>query len=569
MITPDRYLAILAESDSAVQQAAQAAFARLLEKIRAGESPRAALDAVLKEFNAGAIEGFREALNAILESSLGTKEVKAYQVGKVKLSDALYANAQAVASTSQQIIEKHLQGLHDARELRKALYEGYDFQDDPLKVVKPLPKYLQVEFDKFKAAALKTPALRAAYLEAIRQKEAGAGMDALEKALRVAFYERNRYFANRIARTELHRNHMNRAAKEIMEEEQIEYVEYYMSRTHPFPDQCDAMAKVDRYGLGPGIFPKALAPKPPLHPHCRCVCNPRLDVFPKHPPKEREGAERAFLASLPAPEAARVAGSYEKRRRVLDGGETLEAIYNEGQDELYKWKRLGDMTEKPQVKAARLSSKAVDAALAEEENLVIPARVRPVSQAFDFPDEPEYAPIRRALAAIDAAHDDGDLPSLPIELARDLAEGNDGEYWGDDAHAFKIRIAALSRSKEFSLACEVGHFLDHQALAPGQGYATLDPQGALLDVLLSIQLSKSAQSIQSYAHDAKAYNYLNDETEWWSRAYAQWVALRSGSAILKKQADHAIHGEVGFWEWEDFDPIAKAIDQLFRQKGWL
>ena len=45
------------------------------------------------------------------------------------------------------------------------------------------------------------------------------------------------------------------------------------------------------------------------------------------------------------------------------------------------------------------------------------------------------------------------------------------------------------------------------------------------------------------------------------------IKTRSGSAILKKQADHAIHDEVGFWGWEDFEPIAKAIDQLFRQKG--
>ena len=268
MITYDRYLAILAESDAAVRQGADAAFVKLLEKIRAGAKPRAALDAVLKEFNADAIQGFREALNAILESSLGTKEVKAYKVGRVKLSDALYANAQAVAGVSQQIIEKHMAGVHTARELRKALYEGYDFQQDPLKVIKPLPKYLQVEFDKFKAAALKTPALRAAYLEAIRKAEAGAGMDALEKALKVAFYERNRYFANRIARTELHRNYTDQVARELMEEEQIEYVQIRLSSKHPRADICDRHARLDAYGLGPGVYPKADAPKPPFHPHC-------------------------------------------------------------------------------------------------------------------------------------------------------------------------------------------------------------------------------------------------------------------------------------------------------------
>ena len=188
---------------------------------------------------------------------------------------------------AQQIIEQHLQGLHDARELRKALYEGYDFQKDPLKVVKPLPKYLQAEFDKFKAAALKTPALRAAYLEAIRKAEAGAGMDAMEKALRIAFYKRNRYLANRIARTELHRNYTDRVARELMEENQIEYVQIRLSSKHPKTNICDRHAKLDAWGLGPGVYPKADAPKPPFH-----------RIFRERPRRSRRGG-RADGAAVP------------------------------------------------------------------------------------------------------------------------------------------------------------------------------------------------------------------------------------------------------------------------------
>lgn len=342
MISYDRYQAILAQSDAATRQAAERAFKALLGKIRDGAKPRAAVDAVLKEFNADAIAGFREALNAILESSLGPKEVKAYKVGKVKLAEALYANSQAVAGVSEQIIEKHLQGLHDARGLSKALYEGYNFQDDPLHVVKRLPKYLQVEFDKFKAAKLKTPALRAAYLQAIRQKEAGAGMDQLEKVLRVAFYERNRYYANRIARTELHRNYTDRLAKELMEEDQIQYVQIRLSSKHPKPDICDRHAKLDAYGLGPGVYPKADAPKPPFHPHCYCLTAPRIDIFDAQP-RFNPKAERKFLAALPANEARQVAGSRAKLERALKGDATLEDLYNEGKDPLYQWQRVGDV----------------------------------------------------------------------------------------------------------------------------------------------------------------------------------------------------------------------------------
>jgi hypothetical protein len=343
MISYDRYQTLLAQSDAATREAAGQAFQALLKKIRAGEKPRPALDAVLREFNADAIAGFREALNAILQSSLGVAEVKAYKVGKVKLSAALYSNAQAVSASAQRIIDQHLQGLHDARELRKALYEGYDFQTDPLDVVKPLPKYLKVEFDRFKAAKLKTPALRAAYLEAIRQKEAGAGMEQLKKTLKVAFYERNRYFANRIARTELHRNYTDRLARELMAEDQIQYVQIRLSSKHPKTDICDRHAKLDAWGLGPGVYPKAEAPKPPFHPHCLCLTAARIDLFPKQPPRFNPEAERDFLAKLPPHEARQVAGSREKLERALKGDATLEDIYNEGKDPLYRWQRMGEV----------------------------------------------------------------------------------------------------------------------------------------------------------------------------------------------------------------------------------
>ncbi|MFZ1830460.1 MAG: hypothetical protein WAW42_17215 [Candidatus Competibacteraceae bacterium] len=343
MITYDRYLAILAQSDAAVQQAARQAFAKLLEKIRQGQAPRSAIDAILREFNAEALTGFREAFSAVLESSLGEKEIKAWPVGGVKLSDRLYDHAQKVSATTRQMIEQHLKGLHSARELRKALYEGYNFQDDPLKIIKPLPKYLQVEFDQFKAAQLKTPALRAAYLEAIRKAEAGAGMEAIEKQLRIAFYERNRYFANRIARTELHRNYTDQQARDLMAEDRIQYVQFRMSLKHPRTDICNLHAELDAWGLGPGIYPKAAAPKPPIHPFCGCRVVPRLSVRPQQPPKFNPKAERDFLKSLPAKEARDVAGSWEKRRRILEDQETLETIYNEGKDELYRWKRVGDI----------------------------------------------------------------------------------------------------------------------------------------------------------------------------------------------------------------------------------
>ena len=256
-----RYLAILAQSDHAVQQAAGQAFRRLLELIRQGNAPRTAIDQILREFNADTVSGFREAFSAVLESSLGEKTLKAWPVGGVKLSQRLYQNAQQVSATTKTIIEQHLKGLHNAQELRKALYEGYHFQ-----------------------------------------------------------------------------------------QERIQYVQIRLSSKHPKTDICDYHAKVDLYGLGPGVYPKAEAPKPPFHPYCGCRVVPCLSVRPKKPPKFNPNAERTFLATLPAKEAAQVAGSFEKRRRILEDNASLEDLYNAGKDELYQWKRVGDFGQDTRMK---------------------------------------------------------------------------------------------------------------------------------------------------------------------------------------------------------------------------
>ena len=339
----EQYLSILARASKAVALAAELALLRLLDLIRHGEAPQPALALVLAEFRAGTVEGFREALEAILQTRISAAAAQDWRIGQVRLSDALYADSLAVAASVRGIIERHLQGPQSARALALALYEGYDFKADPLKVVKPLPKYLQKIFDRAAASRLKTPALRAAYLQAIDKAEAGAGRRSLEKALRAALYERNRYLANRIAQTELHRAYTDRQSREIMGQDRVAHVKIYLSRRHTARDTdiCDYHAKADLYGLGAGVYPKALAPKPPFHPFCRCNAAPYLTASAGKTPRFDPVAERAFLRSLSPDEARRVAGSQAKLERALKG-ESLESIYSAGQDPLYRWRRLGD-----------------------------------------------------------------------------------------------------------------------------------------------------------------------------------------------------------------------------------
>ncbi|MDG4557910.1 MAG: hypothetical protein P9F19_11075 [Candidatus Contendobacter sp.] len=279
----------------------------------------------------------------ILKASLGPADIKAWPVGPVKLSQALYAHHRAISAATAATVNAHLQGLHSARDLAKTLYEGYDFKPDTLQVVAKLPKYLRVKFNAARAAKLKTPALRAAYLQAIQAAEAGAGQAQLEQVLKVAFYERNRYLANRIARTEIARAQNAQIARELLADEQIGFVQIRLSSKHPKTDICDLHAKLDAYGLGPGVYPKAEAPLPPFHPHCYCLQRPILSIPPGQKVQAQPNAARAFLKSIPPDEARQVMGGKERLRRVLEDGDSIEAVVNTNVDPLYHAKRMGDI----------------------------------------------------------------------------------------------------------------------------------------------------------------------------------------------------------------------------------
>jgi len=132
-----------------------------------------------------------------------------------------------------------------------------------------------------------------------------------------------------------------------------------------------------------GVYPKAAAPKPPFHPHCYCLTAPHIDIFdakPRFNPK----AERAFLAKLPPKEARDIAGSWEKRRRVLEDGETLEAIYNQGKDPLYRWQRLGEVVDNPAMPAFIRSSTVHQA---EQEALKLGVKSADYQQSLDIAND--------------------------------------------------------------------------------------------------------------------------------------------------------------------------------------
>lgn len=358
-VTPEQEQAQLDALAIAIRQRAEQAFESMLQRLREGESPRDAIKAVSETFAGEYFSELSTAFSAVLQENVGMATIKAWPVGEVDLSERLYTHLDEVNAVTRGLIADHVKGFVQARTLAMQIYEGYEFKTDPLKVKAKLPKYLREALDdpavsqgfaqivgRIRASALKTPALKAAYLQAIDALEAGVGENRLKRLTRVAWYERNRYFANRIAQTELHRAYSNQVASELMEDDEAVWVKVQMSRTHPRVDICDYHAGLNAWGQGPGVYPKAKAPKPPFHPFCRCTVRPAYELDAEAEQVERQDAPQAFMQGRSDYDQRLIAGSRDRLQRFRDG-ESLEAIYNGATKSTYKWGRLGDTMEAP------------------------------------------------------------------------------------------------------------------------------------------------------------------------------------------------------------------------------
>jgi hypothetical protein len=137
-----------------------------------------------------------------------------------------------------------------------------------------------------------------------------------------------------------HRAYADRQAVELMDGASVEYVQWRMSGTHPKVDICDMFAKVDKYGLGPGIYPKE---KAPAHPFCRCIIVPKRALNGRKA-KNNPAAEREWLQKQGLNDAAQVMGSKARRDQVLkQGGDALTVWNGTHKDSVYHVRPLGDV----------------------------------------------------------------------------------------------------------------------------------------------------------------------------------------------------------------------------------
>jgi len=357
-VTPEEQFRLLRGKSKEIDDAVQKAFNELMRLLDAGEIPRDAVAKVMATFQGEYAAIYAAGLSVVIAESIGAAAAITAPIGRVTLSQRLYTQSEAVSSVVQGVVNKHRQGFNDSRNLALELFEGYGFKEEEILTIskrnRHLPRYMREAlldspqitggfkraFGKMQVENLSTPELQAAYrqvLKEIESIEAGAsGKNHLRKKLDVAFNERVRYFAKRIAETELHRNYANNEARIIMADVDIEYVQWRLSPRHPIVDICDYFAGQNRYGLGRGVYPKAEAPVAPAHPFCKCVLSPRLDLTGRSV-KLVDDAEAKFFSGYSQDSQRRIAGSKAKLDMIKSGRSAWD-VHNAGIDPEYQVK---------------------------------------------------------------------------------------------------------------------------------------------------------------------------------------------------------------------------------------
>ena len=289
----------------------------------------------LKNYNEKVRYLIESALFNILGSFYFENTNREIAVTPVILSDMLYKNAKDVSKVTTKVLSEAIKSKKTIRELARELYEGYGFRDkEPLDLIDKyaLPKYIKDELKNPKnikkvmkqIEKLKTKPLRIAYKKIFRELD-NMSYDGVENALYTATQEKARYYANRIAQTEISRASNSKWAKEMLEDEEVEFVKYRLSTAHKIKDICDFYAHLN-LGYGEGIYPKNEMRTLPLHPHCSCTYDPYYREV-KGKRKSWDKAVKETMSNFSEYEQRQILGSKEKLQEFRQGKD-IEEIFN-------------------------------------------------------------------------------------------------------------------------------------------------------------------------------------------------------------------------------------------------
>ncbi|GAA4509252.1 hypothetical protein GCM10023172_42480 [Hymenobacter ginsengisoli] len=223
----------------------------------------------------------------------------------------------------------------------------------------------------------------------------------------------------------------------------------------------------------------------------------------------------------------------------------------------------------------------------DESRLLAEQRDRNLYQRLKVKQAPFFVQnqaVQQALRAVEEVHS---LPPLETERYKKVESSfrNQAAFGQIDAQSkretghilltFKRDIAPEQLG--LTILHELGHLIDLLFFEPVNVLTHSDiTKNELEPVLSAAQSTRAWQQYQgrlnldSFDDDAL---YLSRPEEIWARAYAQYIAEKSGNenllAAVKEQATTAYSQLPEHWSTTDFMPIRQAIDTLFQTKGWL
>ena len=159
--------------------------------------------------------------------------------------------------------------------MNKLVKQGKKALQDPALIAdfKKQAKKAQKQIDKLANLGYKNPRLKKAYQNIITQVNKGS-IEGINKGIERAIKAKSKYYAERIARTEIASAYGNSVLLEAKSNKKIIGVKSVLSARHPKPDVCDLWARGNLYGFGQGVYPKNKVPRYPYHPNCMCQLVP-------------------------------------------------------------------------------------------------------------------------------------------------------------------------------------------------------------------------------------------------------------------------------------------------------
>jgi len=372
-----------------------------------------------------------------------------------------------------------------------------------------------------------------------------------------------RYNAMRLFRTEINRAHGEAYQAAAFEHPDSIGTRFLLSPNHRVPDVCNMHARVNRYGLGPGVYPKGKNPWP-AHPNTISFTEVVFADEVSQSDKSGKQTRPDFLKAQPPGLRASILGG-QKKRAAFDAGHIPESSI------VTPWKTIKKRLERKGVNVETLARQPA----APVAPLGSGGAHSPVSNALEA--QAYKSEVDHVLGVIDSIHTDGSLPAIPVRPS--VSKKFYGAFYRRGGKATKIAISSHGDHKEFTLAHEIGHFLDLEGIGGKKAYAT--ESGVMPGVIKAMKDSDAISTINAALQAgelpprARKYaRYLLTEKEMWARAYSQWVAKKSGDGIMLKQLDQIRAGNesIGIpsqWSDADFVPIADKIDEQMGKIGWL